>query len=223
MNNLILFAEIIVIFCSLLLCYRLFGKTGVIAWVGIATVLANIITAKNAEIFGLSTAIGSVMFASTFLATDILTEYHSVKDARTAVCVGLFADAVLIVSTQIALLYAPSEFDYADGAMKTLFSLNLRISLASMVMYFISNIADVYLFAKLKEKSNGKRLWLRNNVSTILCNCAENFGFITLAFMGIYDLETILTIAISTSIIEAMVAVCDTPFLYVAGMFKKEA
>ena len=70
--------------------------------------------------------------------------------------------------------------------------------------------------------SFGKRLWLRNNASTILCNCAENFGFITLAFIGIYDLETILTIAISTSIIEAIVAVCDTPFLYVAGMINKK-
>lgn len=222
MNNLILFAEIVFVFGSLLLCYKLFSKTGVIAWVGLATVLANIITAKNAEVFGLSTAIGSVMFASTFLATDILTEYHSVRDAKTAVCVGLFADVVLIVSTQIALLYVPSEFDYADGAMRTLFSLNLRISLASMVMYFIANIADVYMFAKLKEKSKGKRLWLRNNASTILCNCAENFGFITLAFIGIYDWETILTIAISTSIIEAIVAVCDTPFLYVAGMINKK-
>lgn len=75
---------------------------------------------------------------------------------------------------------------------------------------------------ELESKSKGKRLWLRNNASTILCNCAENFGFITLAFIGIYDWETILTIAISTSIIEAIVAVCDTPFLYVAGMINKK-
>ena len=161
------------------------------------------------------------MFASTFLATDILTEYHSIKDAKTAVYVGLFADVTLIVSTQIALLYKPSEFDYADGAMRTLFALNLRISLASMAMYFLSNLADVYLFNKIKEKSNGKRLWLRNNVSTILCNCLENFGFIFLAFAGIYDGKTILTIAISTSIVEAIVAVCDTPFLYLAGTIHK--
>lgn len=221
MNNLILFAEVLVIFCALLVCYRLFGKAGVITWVAMATILANVITAKNANIFGLSTAIGTVMFASTFLATDILTEYHSVKDAKTAVYVGLFADVILIVSTQIALLYKPSEFDYADGAMRTLFALNLRISLASMVMYFLSNLADVYLFNKIKEKSNGKRLWLRNNVSTILCNCLENFGFIFLAFAGIYDGKTILTIAISTSIVEAIVAVCDTPFLYLAGAIHK--
>lgn len=72
------------------------------------------------------------------------------------------------------------------------------------------------LLDKLRNKTQGKALWLRNNVSTILCNCVENFGFIGLAFAGIYDIETILTIAASTSIIEALVAVLDTPFLYLA-------
>ena len=190
------------------------------AWVGIATVLANVITAKNADILGLSTAIGTVMFASTFLATDILSENHSEKDAKTAVFIGLFADVLLIVSTQIALLYKPSAIDYADDAMRTLFSLNLRISLASMVMYFIANMADVKIFTKMKEK--GTALWLRNNVATILCNCLENFGFIWLAFVGIYDTATILEIALATSAVEMIVAVLDTPFIYVARKLKQK-
>ncbi len=215
-NEIILAGEIFIVFTMVLLSHFLFKKEGVTAWVAIATVLANIITAKNAEIFGLSTAIGTVLFASTFLATDVLSECYSKEAARKAVYIGLAADIVLICATQIALLYAPSEFDYADGAMQTLFSLNLRISIASAVMYFISNISDVYLFNALKEKTAGRYLWIRNNVSTILCNCLENFGFIALAFWGIYDVQTILTIAVSTSIIEMIVAVCDTPFLYLA-------
>lgn len=221
MNNaIILFIEVAVIFSALLVCYKLFGKYGVFAWVGIATVLANVITAKNADILGLSTAIGTVMFASTFLATDILSENHSEKDAKTAVFIGLFADVLLIVSTQIALLYKPSAIDYADEAMRTLFSLNLRISLASMVMYFIANMADVKIFTKMKEK--GTALWLRNNVATIVCNCLENFGFIWLAFVGIYDTATILEIALATSAVEMIVAVLDTPFIYVARKLKQK-
>lgn len=220
MNELLLVCEIFAVFGLLLVFHALFKKQGVIAWVAIATILANIITAKNAMLFGLSTAIGTVMFASTFLATDILSECYSKEDAKKAVYIGLFSNVVLIIATQIALHYTPSEFDYADGAMQTLFSLNLRISLASAAMYFISNMADVYIFNKIKEKMNGKALWLRNNVSTILCNCLENFGFIWLAFAGIYDGKTILTIAASTSIVEAIVALCDTPFLYLAKKVK---
>ncbi|MBQ1292012.1 MAG: queuosine precursor transporter, partial [Lachnospiraceae bacterium] len=204
----------------LLLCKKLFGKTGLMVWVSLATVLANIITAKNVNIFGLSTAIGTVMFASIFLATDILTEFYSAKDAKKAINVGLFSNVILIVSTQIALLYTPSEFDYANDAMKTLFSLNLRISIASAAMYYIANMADILVFSKIKVRTSGKYLWLRNNVATILCNCLENFGFIGLAFAGIYDVGTIMTIAISTSIVEAIVAVCDTPFLYLAKRIK---
>lgn len=216
MNELILFAEVVVVFCLLLLCKKLFGKPGVIAWVAIATVMANIITAKNAEIFGLSTAIGTVMFASTFLATDILSECYTKQDAKTAVRLGLFADVILIIGTQIALLYKPSAFDYADGAMRTLFSLNLRISIASAVMYYVANMADIAIFNRLRQKTGGKKLWMRNNVSTILCNCLENFGFIGIAFAGIYDFKTILTIALSTSVIEMLVAILDTPFLYLS-------
>ena len=216
MNAVYLLCEILIVFPSVILFYKLFGKIGVTVWVAIATILANVITAKNADILGMSTAIGTVMFASTFLATDILTEFHSAKDARNAVRIGLFSSCVLIVSTQIALLYVPSKFDIAHDAMKTLFDLNLRISLASMLMYFIANTMDIWFFGKLREKTGERKLWLRNNIATILCNCLENFGFIFLAFVGIYDIKTILTIAVSTSIIEAIVAICDTPFLYIA-------
>lgn len=220
-NEVILAIEMIAVFLMVIFCHKFFKKEGVIAWVAIATVLANVITAKNASIFGLSTTIGTVMFASIFLATDILSECYSKEDAKKAVYLGLFSSAVLIISTQIALYYIPSEFDYAHDAMQTLFSMNLRISLASMIMYAIANLADVYLFNKIKDKMHGKALWLRNNVSTILCNCLENFGFIGLAFYGIYDMKTILTIAISTSIIELIVAICDTPFLYLARRINK--
>ena len=221
-NELLLIIEVIVVFSLLTLVSKLFKKEGLIAWVAIATILANIITAKNAMVFGLSTAIGTVMFASTFLATDILSECYSKKDAKKAVFVGLFANVVLILATQVALRYIPSDFDYAHSAMETLFSLNLRISIASAVMYLVANIADVYIFNKLKDKMNGKKMWLRNNVSTIVCNCLENFGFIFLAFVGIYDLKTIFTIALSTSIIEMIVAIMDTPFLYIAKRLNKK-
>lgn len=222
MNEVILIVEVVVVFSLLLAFHKLFGKEGVIAWVAIATILANIITAKNAMIFGLSTAIGTVMFASTFLATDILSECYSKEDAKKAVYIGLASNIVLISATQIALKYIPSPFDYANEAMTTLFALNLRISIASAAMYFIANMMDVYLFNKIKEQTNGKALWLRNNVSTILCNCLENFGFIGLAFYSIYDIKTIITIAMSTSIIELIVAILDTPFLYMARKIRSD-
>ena len=226
MNNLVFIGEIVCVFGLLALVNKWFKREGLIAWVGMATILANIITAKNAQVFGLNTAIGTVMFASTFLATDILTECYGKQDAKKAVYIGLFSSALLIIATQISLQYIPSPIDYAHESMSQLFGMNLRISLSSMLMYFIANMGDIYLFDAIKHKTHGKKLWLRNNVATIICNCLENFGFIFFAFGGIYDFPTIINISVSTSIVEMIAAVLDTPFLYAArrrnGKTKRE-
>lgn len=220
MNTLYLFIEIAVCFSAVTLIAKLFGKYGLIAWVGVASVLANIITAKTSNILGLDAAQGSVLFASTFLATDILCEKYDKKTAKIGVLVGLFSSVALIVATQIALLYTPVEYDYADPSMQTLFGLNLRITASSIVMYLIANLADIAVFDKLKKMTGGKWLWMRNNVATILCNCLENFGFIFLAFLGIYTAGQCFEIAIATSVIEIAAAVCDTPFAYLGRKLK---
>ena len=73
--------------------------------------------------------------------------------------------------------------------------------------------------SELKIKTQSRMLWLRNNISTIICNCLENFLFMFFAFVNIYDLNTIISMAIGTSIIEIIIAICDTPFLYLAQKF----
>ena len=137
MNELFVILDIVVTFTLVFFTHRFFGKEGLIAWVGIATILANIMTAKTIEAFGLTFTIGNALFASTFLATDILTECYGKNDALKAVFTGFFGSIVFIISSQIALLYAPSNVDYAHGAMKDLFSLSVRISVSSLIMYLM--------------------------------------------------------------------------------------
>jgi len=220
MNVLLLFIEIFCTFGCVVLFNKLFGKFGLLAWVPIASILANVMTAKTIDIFGLSSTMGTVLFASTFLATDILTENYDVKYARKAVFMGMAGTLFYIISSQIAIHYIPSMFDYAHDSMVTIFSLSLRISISSIIMYFVANMADVYLYDKLRAKMSGKHMWLRNNVSTILCNCLENFLFMLMAFIGVYDLKTVIIMALSTSVIEIIAGVCDTPFLYIATKWR---
>ena len=99
--------------------------------------------------------------------------------------------------------------------MKSLFSISIRTISASMLMFFISNMLDIKLYNYLKEKYPNK-MWFRNNVSTILCNCIENYFFNTLAFIGIFPMSVIISIATTTTIIEIVIALCDTPFLYLS-------
>ena len=223
MNIALLAIEIVLTFSIVVALHRWFKQEGLIVWVAVATVLANIMTAKTVNLFGLDTTLGTVLFASTFLATDILTENYGKREAQRAVKLGVISAICFIISSQIALAYMPSPIDYADESMRNLFGLNLRISLASVTMYFIANYVDVLLYDKLREKMNGKQMWLRNNISTIVCNGLENFAFIWLAFVGIYSATDILIISGSTTLIEVLVAICDTPFLYLATTARNKA
>lgn len=218
MNEILLFVEIIIIFSIVLLTHKLFKKEGLIAYIGVASILANIQVAKQITIFGLDATLGNVMFASTFLATDILTEYYSKKDAIKGVNVGLMGVIIYLICSQMGLLFVPNNFDFVNDSMQNLFSLTPRICVSSVVMYYIANRIDVVIYNKLKLKNT--KMWFRNNLCTILCNCAENFGFCFLAFYGVYDANIILSIAITTCIIETIIALCDTPFLYLARKLK---
>lgn len=220
MNNLLLVVEILCCFTALLLSKKFFGKTGIFVWVGLAAVLANVVQGKNAELFGLYAGIGHVLFSSNFLATDILNESYSQKDAKKAVLIGLFGNIVYLVAMLIAMAYHSSPIDTMGEHMNAMFGLNIRITLSSMFWYLVSNFGDVWLYNKLKNATKGKYLWVRNNVSTILFNCAENFGFAFFAFGGIYAPAEILSIAVASTVVEVIVGICDTPFLYLARKIK---
>ena len=220
MNNILLgLLSIVITFSLLIIVEKVFKKEGLYVWISIATIIANVIICKSIDVFGYVTNIGNVLFASTFLATDIMIEKYSKEDSKKAILIGVVSQIIFLIMTQYALLYVPASTDLAQEPMKALFSLNLRVSIASLVMYVVSNLLDIYLYQKLKDKYP-KLLWLRNNVSTITTNCLENYLFTFLAFAGIFDIKTMLSIATIASIFEMIIAICDTPFLYISKKLK---
>ena len=215
MNILYGFINIIVTFSLVVMIEKFFKKEGLYVWLSVAIILANLTVCKMIDVFGFTTSLGNVLFASTFLATDIMSEKYSKEDAKKGIYISLFSGIVFIIITQITLLFNPSVDDVVNDAMKILFSVSIRTTTASMLMFFISNMMDIYIYNKLKEKYPNK-LWLRNNLSTILCNCLENYFFNFFAFVGIFSLPVIISIATTTTIIEVVIALCDTPFLYIS-------
>lgn len=216
MNTLLFFITAFVTFGLLVVISRLFGKDGIYAWIGMAVVVANILVCNSVDLFGLSATLGNVLFGTVFLATDILTEIYGVDSAKKAVWMGVSMEIITLILTQLALLFTPNELDFVRESMQNLFGLFPRVSLASCSMFILSNQLDIYLFEKIREKTNGKYLFLRNNVATIISQCIENFLFYVIAFLGLYSMKDLISMTIVCCAIEIVVALLDTPFLYLA-------
>lgn len=222
MNEILFIITVLVNFIAILLSYRFFKKTGLLIWVAIATIIANIEVTKCIDMFGLSITLGNVTYSTIFLATDILSEIYGGKEARKAVIIGFFSMIVFTILTQIDLLFIPNTQDLVNDSMHTIFAFMPRLCFGSLITYVISNTLDTYLYDFIKNKlPEDKFLWVRNNGSTIISQLVDSILFTVIAFAGIYSWEVIINLSIMTYAIKFVVAVLDTPFLYIAKKIKE--
>ena len=221
-NELLLIGSLIFIFSMALAAYGLFGKTGLYCLSAIATILANIEVLILINAFGMEQTLGNILFAVTFLITDILSECEGKKAANKAVLVSMFASVFFLLLSQSWLLYTPNENDWAMGSIKAVFSNTPRMLLASFVVYAVSQLFDVWLYHKwwaFTEKKTGDRrkfLWLRNNGSTLVSQILNTLLFTLFAFWGTYDMPTLLSIFLSSYVIYIFTSLLDTPVVYLA-------
>lgn len=227
MNEFLLIASVFFIFGMALAAYRLFGKTGLYCISVIAMILANIEALIMIRAFGIEQTLGNVLFAVTFLITDILSECESKKAANRAVVLGLFCSVFFLCLSQAWLLYTPSESDWVSPAIATVFSNTPRMMFASVAVYAVSQLLDVWLYHRfwaLTTRLSGSRerfLWVRNNCSTLTSQLINTALFTTLAFWGTYPPETLVSIFVSSYAIYIVTSLLDTPALYLARRIGK--
>lgn len=230
-NELLWVALMLVTFAGIILAYRLFGKKGLYCWMAMAIIIANIQVMKTIQIFGLVTALGNIIYGTTFLVTDILSENYSKKEARNAVWIGFFILLMTTILMQICLKFIPDASDKLSPALEQIFSLLPRITVASLTAYIISQHHDVWAFEFWRKVFKGKHLWARNNFSTMTSQLLDNTIFTWIAFVGLFGLfgweqvfswDIIIQIFLVSYVMKWIVAVCDTPFVYWSRAIKNK-
>lgn len=219
-NELLLALSVLIIYGGSILFFRLFNLQGLYSWTVIATITANIEVLILIEAFGMEQTLGNVMFASSFLVTDIISEVYGKKEANKAVNIGILTALSFIVVSQLWLQFTPSQNDFAMESMRTIFSNTPRLMMASLFVYAISQKLDVMLYHKWWEWSErhfndkSRFLWLRNNGSTLISQFINTVLFNIGAFWGVYDHKTLTSIIVSGYGIYIVTSLLDTPFVY---------
>ncbi len=219
MNELLCVITLVISFTFVILNYKFLGKTGLFLWIAIATIVSNIQTVKLVNIFGIESSLGTILYGSTFLATDILNLKYGKKEAKKTILIGFLTMIVMTVFMSLCLKYTPSSNDFAQQSLITIFTVNIRITIASLIAFAFSQFIDTILFQKLQKKYN--KLWLSNNVSTMICQIIDTIIFCMITYYGLVDIHVIFQIMISMYIFKFIIALCDTPYIYIASKIKK--
>lgn len=219
-NEALLIVTLLVLYGSVLLWFALFGTSGLMAFTVFATIAANIEVLILVQAFGMEMTLGNILFATTFLITDILSEIAGKKQAQQAVWIGIAANILFVLVSQSWLMYVPSVNDWAVQYMKAIFSNTPRLMLASLVVYAIVQVFDVWLYHKwwaLTQRLSGDRrgfLWVRNNGSTLISQLLNAVLYTLFAFYGMYDVSSLVSIILSSYVIFLFTSLLDTPIVY---------
>ena len=230
-NEALLIVTLLVLYGSVLLWFALFGTSGLMGFTVFATIAANIEVLILVQAFGMEMTLGNILFATTFLVTDILSEIAGKKQAQQAVWIGIAANVLFVVVSQSWLMYIPSAEDWVTPSMRSIFSSTPRLMLASLAVYAIVQVFDVWLYHKwwdLTQRLSGDRrgyLWVRNNGSTLISQLLNAILYTAFAFYGMYDIPTLVSIVLSSYVIFIFTSLLDTPIVYWARLIheKKQA
>jgi len=178
---------------------------------------ANLLGTKITTLLGVSVSVGIFAYPISFLITDIVAEVFGKTKAKKFVLAGFISLILIIILTYISVKLPAAERYSYNNEYSIIFGASIRMIIASMVAFLLAQLHDVWIFHKLKEKTKGKFLWLRNNISTIISQFIDTTIFMFIAFYAVtpkFDVAFIFTLIIPYWLFKIAFAILDTPLVY---------
>jgi queuosine precursor transporter len=214
MNEILLF--IIALFSTLfvVLMWKL-GKQRLYSAIIIFLILVTTVGGKIVPFFGHNTNTGNVFYASVFLATYFLIERYGKREGIKSIWVGVVGVIAFSCLVYLSVLLVGSpETTAIDESFRIAFSPILRITFASLLAYILSQNINVYLYVYLKEKFEGRKLWLRANICNLVAQILDSVVFFTFAFFGSIPFSTVIGALVTGIVIKIVFIIITSPLLY---------
>tara|TARA_R110002124_G_scaffold265638_3_gene432477 strand:+ start:63 stop:758 length:696 start_codon:yes stop_codon:yes gene_type:complete len=184
-----------------------------------ALVTCNLIANKFVTVdLGFKTFVvsaGVLPYPLTFLITDILSEIYGRKRTNNVVLAGLIASILVLFILYLGSVFpAIDDSPVANETYNSVFQNSSRIIFASMLAYTVAQFVDVHVFHFLKKLTGGKKLWIRNNFSTIFSQLLDTILVTTVIFIGLKDFTFIGGLIWDGWLFKFLFAAVDTLFIY---------
>ncbi|OGK18738.1 hypothetical protein A3D80_02430 [Candidatus Roizmanbacteria bacterium RIFCSPHIGHO2_02_FULL_40_13b] len=175
----------------------------------------------------LNASVAIFLIPFIFSINDVITEVYGPERARNVIRSGLLVISLIIGFGMLATSLPPSmRFQLTESAYDTIFQQSIRISLASLIAFALSDFLDVYLFSKIRKALGKQNLWLRNNVSNIVSQLIDTVVFMMLAFYALnnplgQNVAFLSSLILPYWLLKCFMSVIETPFVYLGVSWLK--
>lgn len=218
-NEIIFIAHSSVLSLFLLLALWL-GKEALISLICLYGILANLLVTKQVTLFWLNVTASDAFAVAAILGLNTLQEYFGASIAKRAILISFFTLIVYSCASQIHLLYLPNHVDSMHTHFHALFSLMPRITGASLIVFFVVQLLDRWLYAKFQQICGARYFIIRNYASLIICQFIDTILF---SFLGLWGLvDNVWHIILVSYSIKLLTVLLSTPWLRIAAMIQTQ-
>ena len=166
--------------------------------------------------FTFEQSVGLLPYPLTFLVTDLISEIYGKRKANAVVLSGLAASVLtLLIITLAGHAQATAWSPVTDDQFNHVFGQTALAVGASMAAYLLAQFFDVRIFHFWKSLTQGKHLWLRNNLSTIPSQIVDTTTvLVLLCVVGEIGWDRLGVLLLNGVLFKALVAALDTPLVY---------
>ncbi|WP_435011720.1 queuosine precursor transporter [Tundrisphaera lichenicola] len=190
-------------------------------------ICSNLISAQKRvllPLFGFEFVFGAgvLFFPISYLFGDILTEVYGYARSRKVVWAG-FTAIIFASAMSWVVIHLPADPRWKNqAAFEAVFGNAPRIVLASILAFFTGEFVNSFVLAKIKIQTQGRWLWVRTIGSTLVGEAADSLIFYPIAFLGIWEMDRLVTVLVTNYCLKVGWEVVATPLTYkVVGFLKR--
>jgi len=170
---------------------------------------------------------GNVFFPLSYIFGDVLTEVYGYARARKVIWAG-FGAMIFVTLMSFVVIHLPGDpgepfNETLQPALEVIFGNTWRITVGSILAFWIGDFANSYVMAKMKVWTQGRHLWTRTIGSTIVGQGVDSLVFYPIAFSGVWTATTMMKVVAFNWIFKVSIEVVFTPITYVVVGFLKRA
>ncbi len=187
--------------------------------------VSNVMAVKVIDLFGLFYFdAGTITFPFAYMLGDVLTELWGYRTAKRVIWMTLFCNILMVICTQIGVwLPSPDYLAETATAYNHIFTYVPRIVLGSLVGFLLGELSNAWIMERIKEKTKGKRLWVRTIGSSMVAYLFDSLPFVLIGFLGTvstHDLVMMILFQYGAKLL--IEAVLGTPMAYLVIHWIKE-
>ncbi len=181
--------------------------------------ISNLMAVKVIALFNLFYFdAGTMVFPFAYMLGDVLTEVWGFRTAKRVIWLTFFCNVVMVVCTQVGVwLPSPDYLEGAEIAYNSVFNYVPRIVIASLVGFLLGELSNAWVMEKIKQRTKGKRLWVRTIGSSMVAYLFDTLPFVLIAFLGVLSIHDLLYMIAFQYVFKLLIeSLFGTPMAYAA-------